>query len=182
VRRLVPGAWLGARRVLDEPRHRQRDHDHQPAEDLQRGAPAVRARQRRRDQWHERAADSNPEVGEAHRLAAILVEPSREQHLVRQRATADIAQRVQQVADVKEPQRRNGAETHQCAAGHHDAGQHESPRPEPIDDPAGAEAEHWPHEQLAQGVAGRHFGARPAEIADEEVVEERQPVQRDADD
>ena len=54
-----------------------------------------RLRQRVSEQRHQRAADADAEIRDAHRLAAALVEPARQQHLVGQRPAADVAERVE---------------------------------------------------------------------------------------
>ena len=103
------------------------------------------------------------------------------QHLVGQRAAADVAERVEQVAEIEEAHRRDRAQADQRGAGDQDADQHQSPRSEPVDDPAGEVPEHRSDHQPAERVARRHLRARPAEILDEEVVEERQAVGGEAD-
>ena len=95
----------GRRRLAHEIRRRQRDHDHQHAEPPQRAAPPEALRQGVREQRHQRAADADAEVGDAHRLAAALVEPSRQQHLVRQRPAAHVTERVERVEQVEGAQR-----------------------------------------------------------------------------
>ena len=55
---------------------------------------------------HERAADADAQVGDAHGLAAARVEPAREQHLVGQGTAADVAEGVEQVEEVEGAERR----------------------------------------------------------------------------
>ena len=73
---LAAGRGREGGRVLDEPDQRQRDDDHQDAEQLQRGVPAEAHFERVRDQRHQRAADADAEIREAHRPAAPGVEPA----------------------------------------------------------------------------------------------------------
>ncbi len=79
------------------------------------------------------------------------------QHLIGQRAAADVSERVEQVAEIEEAQRRDRAEADQRAAGDQDADQHQPPRSEPVDDPAGQIPEHRSHQQPAERVARRHL-------------------------
>ena len=138
--------------------------------------------QPRRQHQDQVAADADAEIGEAHRLAARLVEPARQQHLVGQRPAAHIAERVEQVEQIEHPERRHVRQADQRDAGHHDARHHQPPRPEAIDDPAGHEPEQRADEELAERVARGDLRARPAELPHHEVVVERQPVERQADD
>ena len=101
-------------------------------------------------QRHERAADADAEVGEAHRLAAAGVEPAREQHLVRQRAAADVAERVEQVERCRRsPATSPCAEPDRREAGEQDADDHQPARAEAVDEPAGEEPEERADDQLA---------------------------------
>ena len=181
-RPFAPGILDDTRFVAQEIRHRQREQDDQDAEDLQRAAPAERADQPRRQLQDQIAADADAEIREAHRPAARLVEPPREQHLVGQRAAADVAERVEDVEQVEHPQRGHVRQADQRAARHDDARHHHAPRTEAIDDPAGGEPEQRPDQQLADGIARGHLHPRPAELLHHEVVVERQAVEREADD
>src|SRR5439155_1130345 len=75
-----------------------------------------------------------------------------------------------------------GSSRARSGAGRHDAGEHQAPRAEPVDDQAREESEHRADQDLADRVAGGHLPARPAEILNEEIVEEGEAVQREADD
>jgi len=179
----LAGARHGRGRGLThEQRGGQRHHDHQQAQRAQRPPPADGGGERVREQRHQRAAHSDSQVGHAHRLPARGLEPARQQHLVGQRAAAHVAQGVQQVEEVERGQAGHGGEADQREAGHHDAEQHEAPRPEPVHRQPGQEPECGTDDQLAEGVARRHLPARPAELLHEEVVEEGQSVQGDAHD
>ena len=144
--------------------------------------PAERLRELEGDERHERAAETDAEIGEPHRASARRVEPAREQHLIRQRTAEDVPERVEQVEEVESRQRADRAEADQRDAGHQDADDHQPPRPDPIDEPAGGEAEQRADDELADRVARRDLCARPAEVAHHEVVEEGQAVQREPDD
>src|SRR2546421_3327167 len=100
----------------------------------------------------------------------------------RSESAADVAERVEEVEDVEAAGRRDGGEADDGGAGHHDAGEHQAPRAEPVDDQAREESEHRADHDLADRVAGGHLPARPAEILNEEIVEEGEAVQREADD
>ena len=60
-------------------------------------------RQTKREQRHDRAAEADAKVSNAHRLAARVVEPPRQQDLVWQRPAADVPERVESVEQVKAP-------------------------------------------------------------------------------
>src|SRR5205807_829588 len=85
----------------------------------------------------------------------------------RARSAADVAERVEEVEDVEAAGRRDGGEADDGGAGHHDAGEHQAPRAEPVDDQAREESEHRADHDLADRVAGGHLPARPAEILNE---------------
>ena len=168
------------------------EDDDQCAEELKGDVPSQSGGQCGCQQWDDGAADADAEVGEAHGFAACAIEPAGEEDLIGQRAAADVAECVEQIEHVERGQR--GGEAEACACGaeraeadqgeacHDDAAEHEASWTEAIDHPAGEEAEERADDQFAVGVAGRHFAARPSEVAHHEVVEERQSVQRDADD
>ena len=172
----------GPRRFADEVRHRQGDRNHQQAEDAQRAAPAPRLRQREREERNERPADADAEVGDAHRLAAALVEPARQQHLVRQRPAEHIAERVEGVEEIERAEAGHIRQADERAAGHHDAAEHQPARAEPVHEPTGEKPERQRDEDLAVGVARRHLLPRPAELLHEIRIEARQAVQGEADD
>ena len=169
------------RRVLDDPRQRPRDRDHQAAEHLHGAVPAEVHGQPVGEARHHRAADADADVGKAHGLAARRGEPAREQHLHRQRAPEDIAERVEDVAEIEARECRDVPEPDHRATRHEDADQQQAARAVAVDQVAGQIAEQRTDEQLAVGVARRDLLPRPAIVLDEEVVEERQPVQADAD-
>jgi hypothetical protein len=183
-RRSGPGVRRGREggRFLHDPDQGQRDGDHQDAEQLQRDVPAEAHFERVRDQRHQRAADADAEIGEAHRPPPPGVEPAREQHLVRQRPAQHVAERVAQVERVEHRQRRHRAEADRSETGEQDAGDHQPARAEAIDEPAGEKPEQRADDELRVGVARGDLGPRPAVILDHEVVEERQAVERETDD
>ena len=127
---------------------------------------------------HEGAADPDPQVGDAHGLAPAGVEEAREHDLVGERSAEDVAQGVEAVEEIKEPEGRGGdrREPDECAPGHDDARKQQPPRAEGIHDDAGDEAEGQGHGDLAVGVARGHILPGPAQILEEEVVEEGQAV------
>jgi len=133
--------------------------------------------QARGHQRHQRAARTDAEVGDAHGLAAVLVETPRDQHLAGQRPAADIRQRVEYVKKIKERQRVGHAQPGQREAAQQSARGHQALRTEAVDQPPGDEAEQRADQQLAQRVAAGHGGARPAVFPGHEVIEKRQPVQ-----
>ena len=177
------GGWGGLlRRLSNDQRQRQGDDDDPSAERLQRPLPSHCPRQPHGQERHQRAADADPEIGEPHGTAARGREPARQQHLVRQRAAAHVAQRVEEIEKVEAGQRVDRAEPHKGDAGHQDPRRHQAPWAEPVHHPAGEEAEQRPDEQLRDGVSRGDLGAGPSEVAHHGVVEERQAVQRDPDD
>ena len=111
--------------------------------------PSIRSAPRQPYAWvsawaserHERAADPDAEVRDAHGLAASSVEPARQEDLVRQRPAADVAERVEEIKEIEPGERRDLRESDERAAGHHDAGEHQPPGTEAVDHPAGDEAE-----------------------------------------
>ncbi len=70
------GASAADGAVLHDQDQRQRHRDHQDAEQLERRLPAEARGERVGDERHERAADADAEIGEAHRPAAAGVEPA----------------------------------------------------------------------------------------------------------
>ena len=176
------GGGESGRSLLDEEGGGQRDGDHQDAERLQRRPPAERLGEGVGEERDERAADADAEVRGAHRLPARALEPAREQHLVRQRPAGHVPERVQEVEAVEGTESEGAAEAHEREPGHHDSRQHQALRAEPVDDDAGEDSEQRPDDELRERIAGRDLLPRPAEVADEEVVEERQPVEGEADD
>ena len=61
--------------------------------------------------------------------------------------------------------------------GEEDADEHQPPGPEAVDDDAREEAEERADHQLARALPEVTCGAGPAQLADEEVVEEGQAVE-----
>ena len=170
------------RRLPDEPRRRESNRDHEDPQRHERAAPAELLVERVRQERHDRSADSDSQVGEAHRLAARALEPARQQNLVRQRPAANVAESVEEVEEVKHPDRRHTAQSDQREPRHRDAGEHQAPRAEAVDNPPRDETEERSHQELAVGVAGGHLDPGPAEIPDHEVVKKRQAVEREAHD
>ena len=162
-------------RLADQEGAGQRDHDHDHAQRAQRAPPAQPLRELVGQEGHQRAAHADAEVGNAHGLAARAVEPAREQHLRGQGAAAHVAQRVEEVEEVEGAQGGGAAQADQGQAGRGHAEDHQPPRPQPVDEDPGQQAEEGPHQELAVRVAGGDLLARPAQLAHEEVVE-RQPV------
>src|SRR5215475_12183835 len=97
--------------------------------------------ERVRDQWNQCAAEANAQIGEAHRLAARLVEPAREQDLHGQRAAADVAECVEKVEKIEEAEGRDASEANERNACHQDSCHHDAPWAEAVDDPSGNESE-----------------------------------------
>ena len=164
---------------------RQRHRDHQDAEQLQRRRASRSALvERVRDQRHQRAADADAEIGEAHRPAAAGVEPaSRAAPGSGSGPPQHVAERVAQVERVEHRQRRRIAPS---PIGARPASRMPTiiSRREPkrsTNQPA-KNPNSGPIDQLRVGVARGHLGPRPAELLDHEVVEERQPVEGEADD
>ena len=143
--------------------------------------PADCPRQPHRQERHHRAADPDAKVREAHRPAARRGEPAGQEHLVRERPAAEVPKRVEEVEEVKPRERVDCPEPDERGTSHEDPRDHEAARAEAVDQPAGEEPEQRPDDELADRVAGSHLGARPAELAHHEVVEERQAVERDPD-
>ncbi len=115
-------------------------------------------------------------------LPRFAVEPPRQQHLVRQRSGAHVAERVEKVEGVERGQRGCMSEPDERCTRHQDSREQQPPRTESIHEPAGGESEDRADDELAERVAGRDLLARPAVVRHEEVVEEREAVQSDADD
>ena len=135
-----------------------------------------------REQRHERAADADAEIGDAHRLAAALVEPARQQHLVRQRPAEHVPERVEGVEEVERAEAGHIRQADERAAGHHDAAEHQPARAEPIDEPAGEKPERQRDEDLAVGVARRDLLPVQPSSCTKIRIEARQAVKREADD
>src|SRR5262249_26050925 len=79
-------------------------------------------------------------------------------------------------------ERRDRTEADESPPRDEDPRDHHAPRADLVDEEAGEEAEERSHHELAVGIAGRDLLARPAEVPDEEVVEEREPVEGEPDD
>ena len=69
------------------------------------------------------------------------------------------------------------AQSHQCSAGHQDAGDHDAARAKAVDDPTGDESKDGTYHQFAQRVSGRDLCARPSELLHHEIVVKRQSPQ-----
>src|SRR5258708_18937369 len=122
-----------------------------------------------------RASDPDSQVCEAHGLAARLVEPARQQNVVRQWPSAHVAESVEEVKQIKHAQSRNPTQSHQRSTSHQDTSHHDAARTKAIDDPARDKSKDRSHNQLAQRISQGDLGARPLELLHHEVVIEREP-------
>ena len=177
-----PALRASCRPFPDKKRSRKCDQDHEDAECHERIPPAQRLRQPVGKKRNDGSADPDPEIRDAHRFAAGLIEPSGKEHLVGKRPAAHVAEGVEEVEEVEHPESGDGAQADESEAGHENAHEHQPARAEPVDDPACDESEDRPDHELAVGVAGSHLSPRPPEVAHHEIVEKRQPVQRKPDD
>ena len=144
--------------------------------------PPDRARQPHGEERHQRTAEADAEVSEAHGAAAGCGEPARQQDLVRERAAADVAERVEEIEEIEAGERVDHAEPDERDARHENSGHHQTAWAEAVHRPPGQKTEQRSHQELAERVPGGHLGARPAEVAHHEVVKERQAVEREPDD
>src|SRR5262249_55719717 len=100
-----------------------------------------------------RAAQSDPKVGKAHRFAARLLEPSREQYLVWQRARTYIRKRIENKAGIKE---RKSIYLSQCddrKSAEQNTRDHQTTQSEAVNNPSGGKTKERQHKRLAECTA-----------------------------
>ena len=186
LRQRRPRARRCARRsriaFAQEQHQRHRDDDHDRPQHLEGAPPAQLLGEEARQLRDEREPDPDPDVRDPHGVAAGLAEVAREQHLIGQWPGEHVPDRVQQIEGEEHDQRGRAAEPGQRAAGDEDPHDHGAPRAHAIDEPAREEPEQRPDGELSHHVPHGDLAAGPAQILDEEVVEERQAVEDQPDD
>src|SRR5262245_49192559 len=75
-------AWRCRRFFFDEQDQRQRKHNNENAERLERRAPSEHLGQPVRQQWNSGTSNADAEIREAHRLTSGTIEPLRQQNLI----------------------------------------------------------------------------------------------------
>src|SRR5580765_7629096 len=98
---------LAVRRFLDEKCQWQGQHDNQKTANAQSDLPSEVLNEYVRNQWDQRSAEADAEISKAHSFTARFVEPVSQQNLYRQRAAANVAQRIEHVEKIEETESRN---------------------------------------------------------------------------
>src|SRR6266568_5245598 len=103
------GVLFRPRWLLRQQGRGKSNQQNQKTERSKRRLPAKMLDERVRNPWHRRAAQPDSQIRESHRLPARSFEPTRQYHLVWQRPSEDISQRVQHVEKIKHAERRDAS-------------------------------------------------------------------------
>src|SRR5260370_2091429 len=103
------GGLFRPRWLLRQQGRGKSNEQNQKTERSKRRLPPKMLDQRVRNPRHRRAAQPDPQIRESHRLPARSFEPTRQYHLVWQRASKAIAKRIQHVEKIKHPKRRDAS-------------------------------------------------------------------------